>query len=295
MSPIRWIVVWSVVAVVGLRALLSAVRTPRPGLDRAIAGLGRTPSPSVGRPGLVAVDRLGASLRDLTVVRFAVCPDEGDLRLLGRTPERHAVLVFASAVAGASSPLVVTAAAVAFGGFGPGLGVFAVVLAPLVGALAAFAVHATTVDGADRLRRDLRHQLSAYLDVVTMLLAADTGSEGALLDAASAGDGRLFVELRRRMRHATASGRSLVDALDAVGADLGVAELRQIAATASLSAAEGAPVARSLSAACATLRSTLAAEHEADARLRTSRLTAPLVGMALIFMTLVVYPALAAP
>jgi hypothetical protein len=36
----------------------------------------------------------------------------------------------------------------------------------------------------------------------------------------------------------------------------------------------------------------LATEQESEARLRTSRLTAPIVGMALIFMALVIYPAL---
>ena len=65
-----------------------------------------------------------------------------------------------------------------------------------------------------------------------------------------------------------------------------------MAAITALSSAEGAPVARTLAAKCSTLRSTLATEQESEARLRTSRLTAPIVGMALIFMALVIYPAL---
>ena len=51
-------------------------------------------------------------------------------------------------------------------------------------------------------------------------------------------------------------------------------------------------MARTLAAKCATLRSALASEQESEARLRTSRLTTPIVGMALIFMGLVIYPAL---
>ena len=167
------------------------------------------------------------------------------------------------------------------------------ILAALGGAvLGPIAVHLHVRETVQEVRMDLRHQVSAYLDVVTMLLAGNTGHEGALEQAARAGDGRLFHELRRRMREMSAAGRSLVDALDLVGRDLGLVELRQIAATASLSAAEGAPVARTLSAKCATLRSTLASEQESEARLRTSRLTPPLVGMSLIFMALVIYPAL---
>jgi gamma-glutamyltranspeptidase len=94
------------------------------------------------------------------------------------------------------------------------------------------------------------------------------------------------------MREAAASGSSLVTALAAVGSDYGIDELEQVAATASLSAAEGAPVARALAAKCATLRSTLAADDEAAARVRNDKVTPPLVGMALLFMALIIYPAL---
>ena len=153
----------------------------------------------------------------------------------------------------------------------------------------------STAQVAERARdvqTDLRFQLSAYLDVVTMLLAGNSGHEGALEQAAQAGDGRLFVELRRRMREVGATGRSLVEALSTTADELGLVELQQVAATTALSSAEGAPVARTLAAKCSTLRSTLATEQESEARLRTSRLTAPIVGMALIFMALVIYPAL---
>jgi hypothetical protein len=51
-------------------------------------------------------------------------------------------------------------------------------------------------------------------------------------------------------------------------------------------------VVRSLTARAASLRSALAGEQEIEARLRTSRLTGPIVGMALVFMVLVIYPAL---
>ena len=94
------------------------------------------------------------------------------------------------------------------------------------------------------------------------------------------------------MRESGARGMSLTEALRRTGTELGLDELEQVAATAALSAAEGAPVARTLAAKCATLRSALATEQESEARLRTSRLTTPIVGMALIFMALVIYPAL---
>jgi len=145
---------------------------------------------------------------------------------------------------------------------------------------------------ASAASRDLRHQLSAYLDVLTMLLASNQGNEGALRLAADAGDGRLFVELRRRMLEAATAGRPAVSALAALGRDLGVVELVEIAASASLATSQGAPVARSLVAKTESLRSALQAEQEQDARVRTGKITFPLVAMGIVFIVLGLYPAL---
>ena len=57
-------------------------------------------------------------------------------------------------------------------------------------------------------------------------------------------------------------------------------------------ASAGAPVAKSLAAKCATLRGALSAEQEADARVRTGKITVPLVGMSVLIMAAVIYPAL---
>ena len=120
-----------------------------------------------------------------------------------------------------------------------------------------------------------------------MLLAANVGNEGALRQAARTGDGRLFVELRHRILVAEASNRSLVSALAQLGDDLQLVELQQIAASAALGATAGAPVGRSLAAKCATLRSALASEQETEARLRTGKITVPLVGMSVLIMAAV--------
>ena len=115
-----------------------------------------------------------------------------------------------------------------------GVALLAALVAPLL-------VHLTMRTQAAEIRRDLRYQLSAYLDVVTMLLAANVGNEGALRQAARTGDGRLFVELRHRIVAAEAANRSLVSALARLGDDLQLIELQQIAASAALGAVAGAP------------------------------------------------------
>lgn len=214
-----------------------------------------------------------------------------DLALVGRSAEAHASLVVVAVLVGLAAPPLAAAASVLVGLAHPGW------FAPLGASIGTavvlpVAVHADMRTRAKQVRRDLRHQLSAFLDVVTMLLAGNVGNEGALRHAASAGDGRLFVELRRRMTEAETAGRSVVDALGALGDHLGIVELQQIAASASLASTEGAPVARSLAAKCSTLRSSLASEDEAAARIRTGKLSLPLVGMGIVIMALVIYPAL---
>jgi tight adherence protein C len=173
------------------------------------------------------------------------------------------------------------------------IGVVLPLAVALIGAVAApLVVHSSMRSDAAEQRNDLRYQLSSYLDVVTMLLAGNVGNEGALRQAAQAGDGRLFAELRRRILVAETSNRSLVSALAQLGDDLELVELQQISASASLAASAGAPVAKSLAAKCATLRSALSAEQETDARVRTGKITIPLVGMSILIMAAVVYPAL---
>jgi tight adherence protein C len=284
----------TVVTAVGVGGLLLAVSgwlQPAPPLSRVIAHLQRQPTTPAGDRRDASTDRWVGPVADALRNHPSLLPSESDLAVVGRPLEQHVLWLLLSAFAGFATPPLLLSLVQSTGAIG--VGWYVPLALALVGAvLGPFIVHTATVDGAAQIKSDLRYQVSAYLDVVTMLLAGNTGYEGALEQAAHAGDGRLFVELRRRIRDAGARGASLTEALRRTGVDLGLEELEQIAATAALSAAEGAPVARTLAAKCATLRSALATEQESEARLRTSRLTTPIVGMSLIFMALVIYPAL---
>ena len=216
---------------------------------------------------------------------------EQPLHLIGRTVDAHVGMLVTGAAAGLVVPSALLALAqliglADIGWFVPAIiSLAAAVLTPVL-------IHSDAMSRADTVRVDLRHQLGAFIDMVTMLLAGNTGYEGALDQAARAGDGLLFRQLQRRMREVGTTGRSLVEALSLVADEYGIVELEQVAATATLSANEGAPVARSLAAKCSTLRNTLAADEEATARIRNDKVTPPLVGMALLFMALIIYPAL---
>lgn len=257
MSPLAWLMWWSTVGVGGV-LLASAPAMP--------SGSGR-----------VQQLRLGVSTADLAVLQ--------------RSRHQHLVTVAAWAGVGGVVPFVVVGGARVAGlidlSFAVPFGL------ALLGASVAAAVSMRSAkEQVAAARMSLRHQLTAYVDVVTMLVAGDTGHEGALEQAAAVGEGVLFAELRRALREHATRGGAPVDALDATAAVFGLDELRQVTAAIALAGTEGAPVVRSLSARASSLRSSLASQQELEARLRTSRLTGPIVGMALVFMVLVIYPAL---
>lgn len=289
MNSLGVLVAITIVGIAGLLLAVSGWLQPAPSLRRTVAHLERAGAIHDGR---TTPWRAVLASLDRSLARYPnVCPTDAQLMLVGRSREQHVLFLVLATLGGFVAPGVVLGLLQRVGLLGLGW------LIPAAGAvggsvLGPLVVHAMTTERAAEVLNDLRFQVSAYLDVVTMLLAGNTGYEGALEQAAHAGGGRLFTELRRRMRESGARGASLTDALRRTGVELGLDELEQVAATAALSAAEGAPVARTLAAKCATLRAALASEQESEARLRTSRLTTPIVGMALIFMGLVIYPAL---
>lgn len=280
---------------IGAWMIATGWRQPHPSLERTIRRLRRTPTRDGGSPaGGHGVDSVAAAVgrraRAAGVEQLAGSWSR-PLRLIGRPLDRHVGVLALSALAAFLVPpltlaILQAAGVVSIERWVPaGIGLLMGLVVPVL-------IHADAIARSEAVHRDLRYQLGAYLDMVTMLLAGNSGYEGALEQAARGGDGLLFRELRRRMREVGATGRSLVDALAIVADDFGLVELEQISATASLSATEGAPVARTLSAKCATLRSTLASDEEAEARIRNDKVTPPLVGMALLFMALIIYPAL---
>ncbi len=293
MRPVGVLVLCSILGCAGIWLAVDGWRQPRPTLQRAMARLHRSEA-SAPPSALTSSSGAPFAIGSFVQQRGASAWTRGwsrPLRLVGRSVETHVGSLVLASLGGLLVPALSLAVLQAVGI--ASLTIWIPAALSLAGAIAApLLLHSTTMTASAEVGIDLRHQLGAYLDMVAMLLAGNTGYEGALDQAARAGDGLLFRELRRAMREAGATGQSLVRALERVADDYGIVELEQVAATATLSAAEGAPVARSLTAKCSTLRSTLAAEQEADARIRNDKVTPPLVAMALLFMALIIYPAL---
>ena len=169
-----------------------------------------------------------------------------DLRVTDRTIERHAVDKLTAAVVGLGTPVLFAAVAAAAGVAVPyGL----VAVAALGFGVAGFLLPDVLLRDAARARRDgMRHALSAYLDLVNVLLAGSAGTETALAAAADAGDGWAFAELRACLAQARARRQSPWEAFSSLGAELGVGELQELAASVRLAGEQGAKIKASLGA-----------------------------------------------
>jgi Flp pilus assembly protein TadB len=212
-----------------------------------------------------------------------------DLVVTRTTVEQHVTAKLAWAMAGfalvpilaalatavglrlAVGPLVVLAVAAAAGGF----------LVPELG----------LSERAKSARAGFRHAYGAYLDLVDVMTAAGMGPEAALHGAADAGDGWAFEQLRAALDAARHSrSLSVWAALGDLGRRLGVVELAQLAASASLVDSEGARIRDSLAAQAETLRAAQLAEVEAHAETVTERMSVPLVVLLTGFLIFIAYP-----
>ena len=112
-------------------------------------------------------------------------------------------------------------------------------------------------------------------------MAGGGGIESALAGAADAGDGWAFAELRDALRRARMTRRTPWDTLAALGDDLGIRELNELAAAVSLAGGHGARVKDSLIAKADSMRDALAAETEAAAESQTEKMILPVMLMIL--------------
>jgi tight adherence protein C len=281
---------------VGLWLIVRGLYPPRPSLAQALAQLRRLPEPApvlAAEPDGGLAARLGRPLADRLARTNAswLLPASvrRDLAVLGRSPERHLAekvtlalvgLLFAPAIAallalgGARLPLVVPLwASLIFmvgGFFAPDLGIHA--------------------DATGR-RRDFRHALSSFLDLVVVALAGGGGVETALADAASVGSGWAFGYLRRALDQGRLARQTPWAALGRLGQQLGVGELSELAASVALAGTEGAKVRASLAAKAASLRTHQLAEAETADQAATERMSLPVVLLFAGFLLFLGFPA----
>ena len=251
---------------VALHIALADLRRPR----RAITDTGQlSPGRVTERAGMVVVRILEATgLVDVGLLGRR-------LRTLDKTVEAHAYEKLVTGAAGLGIPVVFTIVA-AVGGVNITAG-WTAALAVAFGLAGFMYPDLGLTERIERRRRDFRHCLSAYLDLVTIILAGGGGLETALHTAADLGDGWAFTEIRSALRRARLTNRTPWDVFDELGEELGVDELRELAAAAHLAGDQGARIRASLAAKADSMRSSQTAAIEAQAESATEKMLLPVV------------------
>ena len=146
---------------------------------------------------------------------------------------------------------------------------------------------------ASELRREFRVSLSTFVDLVVLALAGGMGVEGALVVAAESGGDWATQRIRYALAAARAGGVAPWIALDQLGAEIAVGELRELAAALHLAGTEGSKVRNSLAARAESMRRHQLADAEMDANAATERMFVPGALLLIGFLLFIGYPAFA--
>jgi tight adherence protein C len=202
-----------------------------------------------------------------------------DLAVTGSTLEQHALIKAGAPALALLGAYVVWILLLAAG----------VVIAPIWATFVALSLAAVAfvlpdirLRGRARERRvGFRHALSAYLDLVTIIMSGGGGLLTALQFAADAGDGWAFAEIRAALDRARLSNRTPWSQLGVLGDQFDIAELKDLAAAAELAGSEGSRITESIATKAEVLRSRLQAEVEHRAEALTEQMLLP-VGLLLV-------------
>ncbi|RIQ13696.1 type II secretion system F family protein [Jiangella rhizosphaerae] len=237
-----------------------------------------------------AMRRFGGQLRQtLEGVGLRMGSLRADLSLLGRSIEGHLATSVLSALAGFLMPVVI-AAILSFAHIGlsiPAATALGLILALVLGLVPTLSARSSA---ADR-RRDFRHVVGSFLDLVAMNLAGGRGVPEALQAASSLSDGWAMVRIRDTLLTARLHGVTPWAALGELGDEVGVDELRDLAAALALVAEDGAKVRESLAARAGSLRRRELAEIEGKAGQRSQSMLVAQLVLCCGFLLFLVYPA----
>ncbi|WP_031170880.1 type II secretion system F family protein [Streptosporangium roseum] len=291
----------------GLFLLIRALFPARPGLvTRLLALDAAREGTTVPRMQLVLPDEEVSAFRRGLGVRLArfyaargweARSAKADLALLGKSFEGFLATKMLLAVSGLLAfPLLLGWLAVMGWGVSPTI--------PLWAALAAAGVFFILPDlqikrDAARMRRDFRHVVGAFLDLVAMNLAGGRGVPEALMMAVSVGSPGADDEganwamnrIREALGNARIVGITPWQALGQLGDEINVDELRDLSAALGLVADDGAKVRASLTARAATLRRRELAEVEGQAGERSQSMLVAQLLLCAGFVIFLSFPA----
>ncbi|HZU79431.1 MAG TPA: type II secretion system F family protein [Acidimicrobiales bacterium] len=213
----------------------------------------------------------------------------GWLRVTGTSLSEVCGEVVLAAFAGLALPIVFQMVAGAGGVRVPAT--FLLPAAPLAGTAFGLAPVLALRNRASQARKSARFVLASFLDLVVLGLAGGMGIEGALHSAARVSDDAMSLRLRESLEIARDSGETPWRALAALGSELGIDELAELAAAVGLAGREGARVRSTLAAKAGSIRRHQLAEAESEANTLTERLFFPGAFLLVGFLLFLGYPA----
>jgi pilus assembly protein TadC len=265
------------------------VATP-PSLRAALGRL-QTPATSLVGADQLPPSRLGSWLtQHLTRAGIRIPMPVKDLALLGQSPERLMTERLACLLLGLALPSLLTLLLTLVGftigwAFPAGVGL---ILGTVLGLAPDWAVR----EDAARRRRQFRHALTSYLDLVALGRAAGSAPAEALEAAAQVGHGWAFARIRGVLEAARRTGVPPWEGLARLGDTVGVGELTELADIAELAGNEGARVLDTLLAKAESMRAAALAETRAAANRSTTKMVMPLAVLGVGYMLLLGYPVL---
>ncbi len=211
-----------------------------------------------------------------------------DLALLGRTKERHVAAKLVSGVAG----LLIGPAVLAFA-YVLHIGVpvfFPVGLSLILGVVCFFGPDGEVRTKAGKARTEFNKILHSYLVSVALERRANRGIMQALDEASRVGDSWVLQRIRSTLLAAQISNMTPWQALEELGANLGIPHLAEAAQTMRSASQEGTAVFTRLLAQAESLGDAVLAEERAIAAERSERMIIPVSAMGMVIIIMMAYP-----
>lgn len=212
-----------------------------------------------------------------------------DLSVLGRSLERHLVTSLLLGLLGFGAPLLVTALGTLAG---RPMGSLSLLVSLVLGAAMAALPTARLRSRAAQARRDFRHVVGSFLDLVSMSLSAGRGVPEALDAASALSDDPAMARIRDALAAARLRGETPWAAMGRLGETLRIDELRDLSAALALVAEDGAKIRESLSARATSMRRRELADAEGRAGENSESMLVAQLVIAIGFIVFLVYPAL---
>ena len=212
-----------------------------------------------------------------------------DLSVLGRSLERHLVASLLLGLLGFGAPLLITALGALAG---RPMGSLPLLACLVLGAAMAALPTARLRSRAAQARRDFRHVVGSFLDLVSMSLSAGRGVPEALDAASALSDDPAMARIRDALAAARLRGEKPWAAMGRLGETLRIDELRDLSAALALVAEDGAKIRESLSARATSMRRRELADAEGRAGENSESMLVAQLVIAIGFIVFLVYPAL---